>query len=629
MKRTRATARTSQRWAAAGLAAVLLFLPGRFSTALINPNFRPVELVKQSEGIYLLRFAALEAGRPAVAECRKAMKGPPLSASQQIDFSAAEQKKDADEALVWARAASTQGDGPVLLFIGKNEKQEPISLLHFNGRWAHLARGSGAHSWKLTHLDRQDEGMEATWAGGTDMLLRLTDRLLRHPEVDVPAAIHSSWEEPNRVAELHGKVHGMRLVDLRGDGRLVLHVLCDGGDRFLAFGKDRKPEDLRASRNLHAASRLAAWGDFDGDGRLDLASWNGECLVRLLQNEDGTFAPEKPAPSPLAPAPVALVVVDGGGKGTALAWAATDGVHIRGGGASSKRLETGSVELAALGKAGPLLAGDLDGDGQADLLHLFAKGSLCYRGSQDGAFGRGKPLAAKLGQGAGDAALGDFDMDGRLDVLTVAEDGVGLWHNRGELRFTGESDRCGEFSYISKPGGAVCAPCDVNNDGRQDLFVAYGESAGCSPQIFFNRGCRSFGHAHSADLDASGQLPEARTGVQAGLVGDADGDGAQDQILALADGSLYVLFQKTDEGEPLALRVALPSSARGPAVVSAGEEACGFGAVAVAPGGEAFFGIGEAGEYTVRWAGADGKEQRLAVTVEDKPVRVILPAAGR
>lgn len=619
------TVGTKLRWAIVGFAAVLLLLPGRSSTALINPNFRPVELVKQSEGIYLLHFTVLDDGKPAVAECRKSMKGAPLTAPQEIDFSAAEKKEDAEEALAWARAVSKQGDGPVLLFIGKNEKDEPISLLHFYGRWAHLARGAGANAWKLSHLNRQDEGMEGTWAGGTDMLLRLTEMLLRHPEVDVPAAIQSSWEDPLRVAGLEGKVRSVRLVDLRGDGHMVLHVLCDNGDHFYSFGKDRKPEDLRESKGLRTASQLAAWGDFNGDGRLDLASWNGKTLDRFLQKEDGSFA-AAPLAVPPEPAPVGLVAVDGGGKSAALAWAAADGVRVMGEG-GAKKLD--SEDLASLGPAGPLLAGDLDGDGKADLLHLFAKGSVCFRGAANGAFEKGKVLAPRLGQGNGAAALGDFDMDGRLDVLAVVEHGSGLWHNRGELQFTNEVDRCGEFSYIAKPGGLVCGCCDVNNDGRQDIFVAYGVTAGCSPQIFFNRGCRSFGHAHSADLDASGQLPDARNGVQAGLVGDADGDGAQDMVLALDDGSLHVLFQKTDAGEPLALRVVPPPGTRGPMAVCAGEEVRSYGAVLVPPGSEAFFGVSEAGEYTVRWTGADGKEQRQVVTVEDKPVRVVLPAAGR
>ncbi|MCK6472110.1 MAG: VCBS repeat-containing protein [Planctomycetes bacterium] len=619
------TVRTSLRWAMAGLAAAVLVLAGTSSTALINPNFRPVELVKQSEGIYLLRFTVLEDGKPAVAECRKTMKGAPLATPQQIDLSAAEKKEDAEEALAWARAASKQGDGPVLLFIGKNEKDEPISLLHFNGRWAHLERGAAANAWKLNHLNRQDEGMEGTWAGGTDMLLRLTETLIKHPEIDVPAAIHSSWEDPLRVAGLEGKVRSVRLVDLRGDGRMVLHVLCEGGDHFYSFNKERKPENLREAKGLCTASQCAAWGDFDGDGRVDIASWNGKALDRLLQKEDGNFAPA-PQAVPLEPAPVGLVAVAGGGKTAALAWAAADGVHVLGD-AGAKRLE--SEDLASLGQFGSLLAGDLDGDGHADLLLLSAKGSVCYRGAANGAFEKGKVLAPRLGQGNGAAALGDFDMDGRLDVLAVAEYGAGLWHNRGNMEFTNEVDRCGEFSYIAKPGGLVCGCCDVNNDGRHDLFVAYAVTAGCSPQIFFNRGCRSFGHAHSTDLDASGQLAESRNGVQAGLVGDVDGDGAQDMVLALDDGALHVLFQKTDAGGPLALRVVPPPGTRGPMVICADEEARSYGAVLVPPGSEAFFGVSEAGEYSVRWTGAGGKEHRLSATVEDKPVRVILPGDGR
>lgn len=80
---------------------------------------------------------------------------------------------------------------------------------------------------------------------------------------------------------------------------------------------------------------------------------------------------------------------------------------------------------------------------------------------------------------------------------------------------------------------------------------------------------------------------------------------------------------------PLALRVVPPPGTRGPMVICADEEARSYGAVLVPPGSEAFFGVSEAGEYSVRWTGAGGKEHRLSATVEDKPVRVILPGDGR
>ena len=73
-------------------------------------------------------------------------------------------------------------------------------------------------------------------------------------------------------------------VDLAGDGRLTLFVASNKGDRLFAF--DAKAEtfkDVTATRKLRSKSSAFAWGDFNGDARLDLASYDGTTLTGHAQ----------------------------------------------------------------------------------------------------------------------------------------------------------------------------------------------------------------------------------------------------------------------------------------------------------------------------------------------------------
>ena len=49
-------------------------------------------------------------------------------------------------------------------------------------------------------------------------------------------------------------------------------------------------EDVTSKLALRSKSSVFAWGDFNRDGKLDLASWDGKELRIHWQKADGTFA---------------------------------------------------------------------------------------------------------------------------------------------------------------------------------------------------------------------------------------------------------------------------------------------------------------------------------------------------
>jgi hypothetical protein len=185
----------------------------------------------------------------------------------------------------------------------------------------------------------------------------------------------------------------------------------------------------------------------------------------------------------------------------------------------------------------------------------------------------------------------------------------------------------GEVGYISQPMAICGNTCDINNDGRQDIFIAY--SARNAPQLFFNRLFRSFGHAHQPiDITESQALPEAMNGQQAGVVAELTDDGAQDMAFALLTGEIYVFPRDTDMGSCLAARVSLPAGRRqaGTVTVTGHNGLHSLGAWVVQPGvAEAFLARSGPGELNVSWQLPGQPPQRKSVKLGDKALRLEIP----
>ncbi|MBM4043440.1 MAG: VCBS repeat-containing protein, partial [Planctomycetes bacterium] len=508
-------------------------------------------------------------------------------------------------------------------------------------------------------LDILDGHLEQTWAGGTDMLQRAVQYVLTDPAPSVPVKSMANWTEPKKIAKLEGKVHGAIPVDILGDGRLALHVLGESGDRVLRWDRVKKAlADATAGLKLGAKSHAAAWGDFNGDDRLDLASFDGKLLTLWLQAQDGTFS-AKGNGIELKDGCLALTAIglDDKRRVGLVVSTASYPLLVAPEGGGVDMLKTGFLVPPVagrfigsnLGAARPCLIADFDGDNLPDVLQPFAKGAVFYKGKGLGAFEGGTRLEG-LGTGEGEAGafVGDFDADGLLDVFIAAEERCLLWHNRSASSDPITEDRkpksdsrtrtttrtstiefeetlpiSGEIAYISKPSGIGGMAGDPNGDGRQDVLIVYSNRA---PHVFFNRGFRSFGHAHELDLDENRLLDAANEGQQAGCLADLDGDGGQDMALVLKNGELWVCFRDSGGVPPLALRAALPAGGyAGPLTVTGWADKRCLGAWNVSPGAaDAFFGVFEPGPLKLRWQSPGKEAQEKQLIVEDKPVRFIL-----
>jgi len=180
-----------------------------------------------------------------------------------------------------------------------------------------------------------------------------------------------------------------------------------------------------------------------------------------------------------------------------------------------------------------LAVGDLDGDGRADIAVACVGGLWIHFGGAEN-----RPVHVPLGSMRHRGCeIVDFDLDGRLDVLTMS------WVEPSETLFLVSFDKqrkASKRNLYAAPGfGWGLAVDDFDRDGLPD-FVATGNGSR-NVSWSFGNGCggiRAIGTAWY--LLKGGRLPEQGFGV---AVGDLNGDGIRDVAVAEAGRPRIVLFE--------------------------------------------------------------------------------------
>ncbi len=627
------------------LALTALVVMTGTAKAPINPNFTVLHLVEQSQTILVLKLSKADAKRRIHAEVVEVLKGKkPATGKVIIDLSTASQKAWAD---MVEKIAATRGDAPVPFFVGQYVEEDQvaegedmdeaiknapkIARLQIDRVWVELDRDKSG-VWNMSTVDAK---MNGAWDGGSDMLIKAVRYIKPRPDdAMMPVEVGCKWAQTKRLGKATGRVGAALAVDLDGKGVFALFVAAEGGDRLYQWDADKA--DFEAAR-LASKSRQAVWADFNGDGRADLVSWDGAALSLWFQGADRTFTAEKLAVKITGDC-LGLAVVDAGVEGRPGILVSTTGAPLlltpgKDGAFNAKKLPTGSASLAKLGLASACLAADFDGDGLYDVLQPFEKGGLLYKGTGFAgfaAFSPAKPVTVSTGKGRAATCIGDYDMDGLLDVFMTGKSSLSLWSNRGKLQFVEVFGLSGEMCYTARLGGVSTQTCDINNDGLQDIAIFYGKDVP-EPQpvhIYFNRGYRSFGKALSLVWMNQGFKTDTEDGQQAGVVADLNGDGAQDLAAILLDGTIMVYLRESNKDDPpLHVRAVLPAGSpySGPVTVTAWNTRRCLGAWNVATGSTgASFGQDSPGEITLKWTFPGGKQQAAVIELVEGRVTLAL-----
>jgi tetratricopeptide (TPR) repeat protein len=179
-----------------------------------------------------------------------------------------------------------------------------------------------------------------------------------------------------------------------------------------------------------------------------------------------------------------------------------------------------------------MLFADLDQDGDIDMYVARKGGNKFFRNNGDGTFTENAAAMGLTGgkQGAMNIDFGDLDNDGDLDIVGLKDDGsLELFNNNRHSNFKDITDAVGLQN--PKYTGTAIALGDYNNDGRLDIIIAGGSGGKCS--LLRNEG----GH-FVVDDKVSEQLSSSLKGILVYDVAfvDYDNDGYQDIVVAGVNG---------------------------------------------------------------------------------------------
>jgi hypothetical protein len=317
----------------------------------------------------------------------------------------------------------------------------------------------------------------------------------------------------------------VRATDLNRDGTPDLVVKGSALHfAFLSRGDGTFQETARLGTGYDSRGDDVA--DFDRDGFPDLvvADWHDRGGIRIWPGKgDGTFGADRTLIVGEAPyLAIArdlnadsipdLVVGNGPFGGVSSVLGKADG----GFGPAEGFLSGGGFVSMAVA--------DLDGDGAPDLAisNDFPYRLSILSGTGDGAFRSGR-LRVK---GAGQLASGDFDGDGRSDLVSVE-------YHRGSVHLgRGKGELSTASSFAGGDGGLAVA--DFNADGRQDLVV----TSVLNPPV----------QVLTAKADATmetARILEVEPGSAAAVAADLDGNELPDIAIAVTNRKEVAVFRAT------------------------------------------------------------------------------------
>jgi hypothetical protein len=296
-----------------------------------------------------------------------------------------------------------------------------------------------------------------------------------------------------------------------------------------------------------------AVGDVNNDGRADLVTANyypdSDISVELNQGHGNFYGHSYPVAEPIARS-VALAELNGDGKPDVLVTTEDDSerqvgvsAFLNNGGGTFHHGPDTVLAPMTFGAAG-----DLSGDGKADIVAVDAKGAAIgiFLNRGGGGFDAAPERYAN-GKGVSAVAVADVNRDGKADVVTAnwASGTVSVLLNTGNGSLEAKQD------YRTGRAPEAIKLQDLNGDRQPDLVTANHDSA----SVLFNRGDGRF--ALPRDYDTGSCSPSSL--AIGDLTGDGEADIATDCVTVFVnngDGTFRPRLDYAYQFEPTSLAIA-------------------------------------------------------------------------
>src|SRR6266566_4927932 len=348
-----------------------------------------------------------------------------------------------------------------------------------------------------------------------------------------------------RTFQAGANPNAIAIGDFNGDGKPDVVVVDNGASSSNAQNVNVLLNNgdgtfTRVATSLNSIFVLGvAVGDFNHDGKLDIAFFGQTYFAVLLGNGDGTFAPlttTYPTGTSTGSYPISIAVGDFNGDGAldvAIALLNDSAIQLF----SNNGSGTFTVlpETPTCGNPGSLVVADFNGDGKQDIAVACQTGSVSILLGDGNNHFQTLPAGGVM-PGPYSIAAADLNGDGRADLVTANNTGssatVLLGNGDGSFRVSSP------IPLPSQPFSVVIA--DVSRDGIPDVMVL---NDGTHVTLLLGNGDGTF--APSAQT--------LQTGIGAGTtwvaLGDFNGDSNMDLVVANSLTNSVAIFLGNDQAQ--------------------------------------------------------------------------------
>ncbi len=283
------------------------------------------------------------------------------------------------------------------------------------------------------------------------------------------------------------------VADLDGDGRLDVALVSSTNNTLSVFQNTSSVGAISFAARLDFTTGVTpvdlAIGDLDEDGRMDIAVANGNAAtVSVFVNTSGigsiSFAPKLDLPVGTVPVSVAMGDLDGDGWPDLVVANGADSTIsvIRNLSSFASAAFAARIDFVSGSNPEKVALGDFDGDGKLDIVSANSGSdsvSILRNISSPGSITTAS-FSAKIdfttGSNPQSVAVGDLDGDGKLDLVSANfnADSVSVLQNTGApgtLSFAAKAD------ISTGAGAADIAIGDFDGDGKADLAVVNSNAA--------------------------------------------------------------------------------------------------------------------------------------------------------